>query len=123
MVANPSSKPRSTWFQKPAPIEHFYRFSCRAHLYLFAGPIDWLAKNGEVVPDKAVCNFVHRSENHGLDRSSVVLFDVPVIGEVENTLRDAADQMAEILARQQFLKTNLQYRNGKLDDLDWSFLG
>jgi hypothetical protein len=42
--------------------------------------------------------------------------------QVENTLRDAADQMAEIPARQQFLKTNLQYRNGKLDDLDWSFL-
>jgi hypothetical protein len=92
------------------------------HLYLFAGPIDWLAKNGKVVPDKAVCNFVHRSENQGLDRSSVVLFDVPVIGEVEHTLRDAADQMAEILARQKFLQTNLQYRNGKLDDLDWSFL-
>jgi site-specific DNA recombinase len=30
MVANPSSKPRGLWFQKPAPIEHFYEFLCRA---------------------------------------------------------------------------------------------
>jgi hypothetical protein len=30
MVTKPSSKPRSPWFQKPVPIENFYRFSCRA---------------------------------------------------------------------------------------------
>jgi hypothetical protein len=30
MIANTSCKPRNSWFQKSAPIEHFYRFLCRA---------------------------------------------------------------------------------------------
>jgi len=30
MIANTSCKPGNSWFQKSAPIEHFYRFLCRA---------------------------------------------------------------------------------------------
>ena len=31
MIANTSCKPGNRWFQKSAPIEHFYRFLCRAN--------------------------------------------------------------------------------------------
>jgi hypothetical protein len=44
---HPSSKLQSPGFQKPAPIEHFYRFSCRA-VFSWSGRLQ--AVSGPVLP-------------------------------------------------------------------------
>jgi hypothetical protein len=91
-------------------------------LYLFAGPIEWLGRTGEIVADRAIANFVCRSEPLELDHSCVVLFDIPIGGKIENELRGAADQMSEILAVRRVLRSNLHYSGGRLGDLDLSII-
>jgi hypothetical protein len=91
------------------------------HLYLFSGPDSWYAKSGGVVAGRAASNYFYASDSLGIDHGSVTVIirttDLDAVG-IEKAMRDAADQMANLLSQGKGLEPGLYYDGGVLTVLD-----